>query len=86
MNNLPQSFVDALPPIIARTHLPKLLGGAVAYQTLCNYAAIGKGPASFKMGKKVCYHKSDVIAWLESRMCAANENTTDSLIDAQGMA
>lgn len=68
MSKLPQDFIDSLPPIIARTHLPKLLGGAIAYQTLCNYAVHGKGPAAFKMGKKVCYRKADVIAWLESRM------------------
>lgn len=68
MNRLPQDFIDSIPPIIARTHLPKLLGGTIAYQTLCNYAVKGIGPASFKIGKKVCYRKDDVIAWLESRM------------------
>lgn len=68
MTMLPQEFIDSLPPIIARTHLPKLMGGAIAYQTLCNYAVKGTGPVSFKMGKKVCYRRADVVAWLESRM------------------
>lgn len=35
MNRLPQDFIDSIPPIIARTYLPKLLGGTIAYQTLC---------------------------------------------------
>ena len=68
MSSLPQDFIDSLPPIIARTYLPKLLGGAIAYQTLCNLAVKGKGPVSFKIGKKVCYKKLDVVAWLESRL------------------
>lgn len=72
MNTLPQEFIDSLPPIIARTCLPKLLGGAIAYQTLCNYATKGHGPLAFKMGKRVYYRKADVIAWLESRMRPVN--------------
>jgi len=73
METLPQELLDSIPPIIARTHLPRLLGGAIAYQTLCNYSVMGKGPVSFKIGKKVCYKKSDVIAWLESRMQSPSE-------------
>ena len=60
---------SALPPIIPRTRVGQLTGGAIAPQTLANLDSQGRGPAgAFLLGRKLCYRREEFIAWLEARI------------------
>ena len=55
--------------IVARTEIPRFTGGAIAVGTIANEESRGKGPeGSFKIGKKRCYAKEDLVTWMISRM------------------
>lgn len=61
----------SLPP---RAHPPRLLTlpeiallTRLPIATLRYYRHIGKGPATFKAGRRVVAYESDVIAWLEQQ-------------------
>ena len=54
--------------IVARTDLPRFTGGALSEKTAANLDSLGQGiPRRFKCGRKICYHVSDAISWLEQR-------------------
>lgn len=56
-----------LPPILARTEVPKLTGNLISAGRLANLDSEGKGPRKIKVGRKVGYTRADFIAWLRSR-------------------
>lgn len=64
-----ETLRDSLPPIIPRTRVGELTGGAIAAQTLANLDSQGKGPAgAFLLGRKLCYERESFLAWLEARI------------------
>lgn len=56
-----------LPPVIARTEVPRLLGGLISAGRLANLDSEGKGPRRITLGRKVGYLRSDFIQWMRSR-------------------
>jgi len=56
-----------LPPMIARSEVDRLLGGAISSKTLANHAAMGTGPESFRVGRKIVYDTRKLLSWLERR-------------------
>lgn len=64
-----QSLADRLPPVVARTDVPRLFGGVISSKTLANEDSKGTGPdGRFRLGRKVGYHTISLLAWLEKRM------------------
>lgn len=57
----------SLPPILARTEVPKLTGGLISAGRLANLDCLGQGPRSIRLGRKVGYTRADFIAWMRSR-------------------
>lgn len=63
------SLRSSLPPIVPRTRVGELTGGAIAPQTLANLDSQGRGPAgAFLLGRKLCYRREEFVAWLEARV------------------
>lgn len=63
------SLRSSLPPIIPRTRVGELTGGAIAPQTLANLDSQGRGPAgAFLLGRKLCYEREAFLDWLEGRV------------------
>lgn len=56
-----------LPPVIARTEVPRLLGNLISAGRLANLDSQGLGPRTIKIGRKVGYIRNDFIAWMESQ-------------------
>lgn len=56
------------PEIIARTHVPALLGGLISRGHLQNLDCKGLGPRRIMVGRRVGYLKADLIDWLNGRM------------------
>lgn len=52
------------------TDLEKLTGTKAS--TWRYWASIGTGPASFKLGKRRVWRKSDVVAWIAEQQVAAD--------------
>lgn len=42
-------------------------------ETVRYWRHIGKGPKSFKVGRRVLYRREDVEAWLEAQYVAGNQ-------------
>jgi len=64
---------QTLPPIIARTEVPRLLGGLISAGRLANLDCLGKGPRRITLGRKVGYIRADFIAWMRERAGQAGE-------------
>ena len=63
-----ESLLLSLPPIVARHKVPELTGGAVASGTLANYDSKGEGPENpFMVNRWVCYSREALVAWLKAR-------------------
>lgn len=62
-----QDLRKQLPPIIARTHIEKLLGGVITRGYIAVLDSQGLGPKRFKIGGKVAYKTEDLLAWLEEK-------------------
>jgi predicted DNA-binding transcriptional regulator AlpA len=60
---------EAVAPeeLISCEKAAKMLGG-VAVQTLANWRSCQSGPAYVKVGRLVYYRRSDICAWLASRI------------------
>jgi len=56
-----------LPPIFARTEVPRLFPGMISPGRLANLVKEGKAPRAISMGRKVGYTRGDFIAWMRSR-------------------
>jgi hypothetical protein len=61
-----------LPPIIARDHVEKTLGGIISPKTLANMDSMGTGPMRIRIGKKVAYRTEDLLEWLSERSIHLN--------------
>jgi hypothetical protein len=61
-----------LPPMIARDHVGKLLGGVISPKTLANLDSLGVGPKSMRMGRKRVYMTEDLLEWLAQRTTILN--------------
>jgi hypothetical protein len=60
-------LVPTLPPVIARDHVEKLLGGIISSKTLANLDSLGEGPKRMRVGRKVAYRTDDLLEWLSNR-------------------
>ncbi len=76
MNTTPapdaQEFIQilsaALPPVIARKKVEKLLGGIVSMQTLNNADSTGAGPeVAYRVGRSVAYRTDSLLQWIVER-------------------
>jgi len=59
---------EALPPIIARQEVPRLLGGSISLGHLQNLDCEGRGPKRFALGRRICYRRADLIEWLRKHL------------------
>lgn len=57
----------SLPPILARSEVPKLTGGMISSGRLANLDYMGQGPRKVTMGRRVGYLRADFIRWMRSR-------------------
>jgi excisionase family DNA binding protein len=62
---------DGLPELLGIPELAAYLG--VPVSTLYVWRQRGEGPPGFKVGKRVRYRASDVVAWLEQQRRGAPE-------------
>lgn len=66
-----ETLEKTLPPIFARRHIAKLLGGSIASGTLAN---MGKdGPPYVRRGRNAIYEKSTFLKWLRAWLEASAE-------------
>ena len=65
-------LAEKLPPVIARSHVEKLLGGVISAKRLANLGSLGEGPKRWKTGRKVFYRTEDLLEWLDSRTKTLN--------------
>ncbi len=56
-----------LPPVFARTEVPRLFGNLISVGRLANLDSERKGPRHIRLGRKVGYTRADFIAWMRSR-------------------
>jgi hypothetical protein len=65
-------LIPKLPPMIARDHVGKLLGGVISSKTMANIDSLGEGPKRMRMGRKIVYMTEDLLEWLASRTTILN--------------
>ncbi|MDQ7836436.1 MAG: hypothetical protein RDU24_13730 [Humidesulfovibrio sp.] len=56
-----------LPAVIARTEIPRLLGGLISAGRLANLDSEGLGPRQIRLGRKIGYLRSDLVQWMRER-------------------
>ena len=56
---------DGLPELITIDEFSAWAG--VPPSTIHNWRYLGKGPRSFKIGRRIHYLRSDVMSWLEDQ-------------------
>ena len=61
-------LVEGLPPIVSAEALSNFMLGIYTKKTLSNMRHAGKGPKSFKIGRKVATTPQYVAAWLSEQM------------------
>lgn len=61
------SLAEALPPLVPRNEIPKLLPGLFSKKYLANLDSLGEGPERIRVGRKVVYTRESLISWLEAR-------------------
>lgn len=55
-------------PLVAREEVAKFSGGILNPRTLANLDALDQGPKGrIRIGRKVAYPVSELIAWMEKR-------------------
>ena len=63
------AVLDKLPPVIARHHIDRFLGGIVSPHTVKNADLAGTGPEiAWRIGNKVAYKSESLVAWLVKTM------------------
>ena len=63
-----QTFMETLPPYIARKHIEKCLGGVIANQSVSNADATGEGPEiAYKVGRNIVYNTETLLVWIVKR-------------------
>ena len=67
---------ETLPPTFARKAVTKLTWGMVNHRTLANLDSQKQGPAGkFRVGQQVWYERDSFLAWLQSRLQNAQNQT-----------
>ena len=62
------SFIDQLPPFIARKEVSKLLGGAISPKTLANADSLGIGPeVKTTCGRNIVYETASLLKWMNEK-------------------
>lgn len=57
--------------VVAREKIEEFTGGVIKPKTLANLDSEGKGPnGAIRIGRKILYPVTEVIAWLETRATA----------------
>jgi len=56
-----------LPPVFARTEVPRLFGNLISVGRLANLDSEGKGPRTIRIGRKTGYTRKDFIEWISNR-------------------
>lgn len=59
-----QLLMKELPSFFRRADVERLTNGLVKATTLANLAYEGKGPRTHRMGKHICYMKTEFLAWM----------------------
>lgn len=63
-----QEMIDRWPsPIVARTEIEVFTGGMMNEKYQANLDSAGKGPESFRSGRKVFYHVKTYVEWFSKR-------------------
>lgn len=57
---------ETLPAVIARVDIPKHFSGLVTVGRMATLDCKGRGPKSFKLGRKVAYTRGALIEWLRA--------------------
>ena len=64
-SELIEKMKDALPPVIARKHVGKFLGGMISSNTLANADSAGEGPGgAYRVGNSVIYRTGPLLDWI----------------------
>lgn len=73
------SISENAPPVVTRTEIEKITGGAIKAKTLANADSLGVDciPERLTIGRKVCYPTSAFIVWLRSRMQEATPESEE---------
>lgn len=67
-----EKMKEVLPPVIARKHVIKFLGGMVAPKTLANADMAGEGPKNaHRVGGTVVYPTDSLLDWIVIRFGVA---------------
>jgi len=69
-DTLTKALEAELPTLILRerwNHLNATVGLPYRASYLANLNSRGEGPTPYKTGRKVYYHRSEVLAWLSER-------------------
>jgi hypothetical protein len=61
---LREKMERALPPFFTRQTAALLLGGLVSVGGLANLDCSGKGPPTFRLGKRIAYERASFVSWL----------------------
>ena len=59
-----KNILSELPPIFGRKAVERLMPGIISSKTLANLHSMGKGPRSSRIGRTVCYARSEFVEWL----------------------
>ncbi|MBW2185013.1 MAG: hypothetical protein JRG71_01015 [Deltaproteobacteria bacterium] len=64
-----EAISKTAPPILTRTEIEKITGGAIKAKSLANMDSLGEDgiPERFTIGRKVCYPTPAFINWLRTR-------------------
>ena len=65
-NYLSNELKGSLPPVIARVDFEKYFGKLISRGRLANLDSEGRGPKSFKLGRKTAYTRDSIIEWILS--------------------
>jgi len=77
MNDSLTLLEEQLPPIIPRHKIRQFLGDLYSPAYLANLDSKGRGPADrIVVGKKVCYSRSSLVAWLRARTTGAESEAS----------
>jgi len=68
MDTIFQEMIDRWKsPVVARTQIEVFTGGIMKEKYQANLDSAGKGPESFRSGRKVCYPVKPYVEWLSKR-------------------
>lgn len=65
------SISQTAPPLLTRTEIQRITGGAVNAKTLANLDSLNDGsgiPDRIRVGSRIAYPTSAVIAWLRNQI------------------